>query len=96
MKNIYDVIRQKEAEIGQLQKEIEALRLAARLLTEESDLRAEGVGRLPGVTSGPVAAPPLAASAVSSPPLSASGRPVAPVLTKEGPSGWEGGSRQFP
>ncbi len=35
MRNIYEVIRQKEAEIQQLQKELEALRLAARLLTDE-------------------------------------------------------------
>jgi hypothetical protein len=35
MRNIYEVIRQKEAEIQQLQKDLEALRLAARLLTDE-------------------------------------------------------------
>ncbi len=37
MKNIYDVLRQKEAEIQELQKDIEALRIAARLLADESD-----------------------------------------------------------
>ncbi|MGH9522230.1 MAG: hypothetical protein ACRD3E_06835 [Terriglobales bacterium] len=36
MRNIYDVIREKEAEIEQLQKQVEALRLAARILSEES------------------------------------------------------------
>ena len=35
MKNIYDVIRQKELDLQQLQKEIEALRLASRLLADE-------------------------------------------------------------
>ena len=35
MKNIYDVIRQKESDIQQIQKELEALRLAARLLTDD-------------------------------------------------------------
>ncbi len=39
MKNIFDVINQKEAELQQLQKEIEALRLAARLLTDDSENR---------------------------------------------------------
>ena len=36
MRNIYDVIREKEAEIDQLQKQVEALRLAARILSEDS------------------------------------------------------------
>ena len=36
MRNIYDVIREKEAEIEQLQKQVEALRLAARILTEDA------------------------------------------------------------
>lgn len=36
MKNIYEVLRQKESDLQQLQKEVEALRLAARLLADES------------------------------------------------------------
>jgi prefoldin subunit 5 len=36
MKNIYEVLRQKENEIQQLQKDIEALRVAARLLADDS------------------------------------------------------------
>ena len=35
MKNIYDVIRQKEQEITELQREIEALRTAARILADD-------------------------------------------------------------
>jgi predicted PP-loop superfamily ATPase len=35
MRNIYDVIRQKESQIQDIQKELEALRLAARLLSDE-------------------------------------------------------------
>ena len=38
MKNIYEVLRQKENEIQQLQKDIEALRVAARLLADDSEL----------------------------------------------------------
>ncbi|HYH00021.1 MAG TPA: hypothetical protein VD837_12875 [Terriglobales bacterium] len=38
MKNIYDVLKQKEAQIEQLQREIEALRIAARLLAEDGDV----------------------------------------------------------
>ena len=35
MKNIYEVLRQKETEIEQLKKELQALRIAAPLLEEE-------------------------------------------------------------
>ena len=37
MKNIYDVIRQKEQEISELQRQIEALRTAARLLADDQE-----------------------------------------------------------
>ncbi len=37
MKNIYEVLRQKEQEIRRLEKEIEALRTVLPLLAEESD-----------------------------------------------------------
>ncbi len=37
MKNIYEVLRQKELEVQQLQKDIEALRIAARLLADDTD-----------------------------------------------------------
>ncbi len=42
MRNIYDVIRQKESQLQDIQKELEALRLAARLLAddEKADLDA--------------------------------------------------------
>lgn len=38
MKNIYDVLKQKEAQIEQLQMEIEALKVAARLLADDTDV----------------------------------------------------------
>ncbi|MGD9714684.1 MAG: hypothetical protein AB7V46_21885 [Thermomicrobiales bacterium] len=54
MKNIFDVMRQKEAEIQQLQREIEALRTAARLLADETDPSPESFAR--GAANGPNAA----------------------------------------
>jgi hypothetical protein len=57
MKNIFDVLRQKEAELQQLQKEIEALRVAARLLAEDSDPRMETAVRPAIAAVGPVPAP---------------------------------------
>lgn len=35
MRNIYDVIRQKETQIQEIQKDLEALRLAARILQDD-------------------------------------------------------------
>ena len=35
MKNVYEVLRQKELELTRLEKEVEALRIAAPLLSEE-------------------------------------------------------------
>ncbi len=40
MKNLYDVLRNKEQEILRVSKEVEALRIAARLLAD--DAAAEG------------------------------------------------------
>jgi hypothetical protein len=38
MKNIYEVLKQKEAQIQQIQKEIEALKIAARLLADDGEI----------------------------------------------------------
>jgi len=53
MKNIFDVLRQKEAELQQIQREIEALRVAARLLAEDGDPRTEPAMRPAAVPSVP-------------------------------------------
>jgi hypothetical protein len=37
MKNVYEVLRQKELELTRLEKEVEALRVAAPLLSESAD-----------------------------------------------------------
>ena len=41
MKNVYEVLRQKEMELARLEKEVEALRLVAPLLSEEKEARSE-------------------------------------------------------
>ncbi len=43
MKNIHDVLRQKELEIQQIQREIEALRLVSRLLADDPETEASAV-----------------------------------------------------
>lgn len=37
MKNVYEVLREKESQLRQVQMEVEALRVAAPLLSEESE-----------------------------------------------------------
>jgi hypothetical protein len=37
MKNVYEVLRQKELEVSRLEKEVEALRVVAPLLSEDGE-----------------------------------------------------------
>jgi hypothetical protein len=37
MKNVYEVLRQKELEVSRLENEVEALRIAAPLLSEDGE-----------------------------------------------------------
>jgi len=46
MKNIYDVLRSKEQELVRVRKEIDALRIAARLLSDETTPAANGKSQL--------------------------------------------------
>lgn len=65
MKDIYNLIRQKEADLERIQHEIEALRLSARLL-EESDrptVSAMAAGSALGHTVAPKPQTPVAAPA---------------------------------
>ena len=41
MKNVYEVLRQKELELARLEKEVEALRVAAPLLSDEKETSVE-------------------------------------------------------
>ncbi len=77
MKNVYEVLRQKEMELTRLEKEVEALRLVAPLLSEEKEGVAEMVKpALPTAVNGPQNAriPVPAASAIPAPqPVRAAG-----------------------
>lgn len=55
MKNIYDVLKQKEAQIEQLQAEIEALKIAARLLADDGDVLEVSRPAAPAVAGVPLA-----------------------------------------
>jgi hypothetical protein len=52
MKNVYEVLRQKELELARLEKEVEALRVAAPLLSEDKEALAEGTNNKPTLASG--------------------------------------------
>src|ERR1700685_958207 len=59
MKNVYEVLRQKEMELTRLEKEVEALRLVAPLLSEEKEALSE-MGK-PALAPAVNGAPPAAA-----------------------------------
>jgi hypothetical protein len=68
MKNVYEVLRQKEMELTRLEKEVEALRLVAPLLSEEKEMNEMAKSALPTAVNGPqqpmrIPAPPVVPSA---------------------------------
>ena len=77
MKNVYEVLRQKELELTRLEKEVEALRIAAPLLSE--DLKDSVLEQpKPTLTATPPQQPiriptPAVAAAAGSPPPRAAG-----------------------
>jgi hypothetical protein len=51
MKNVYEVLRQKELELARLEKEVDALRVAAPLLSDDKDSGAEMSSNKPTLAS---------------------------------------------
>jgi hypothetical protein len=84
MKNVYEVLRQKELELTRLEKEVEALRVAAPLLSEEKETLAEAPK------------PSLAASAAPQPlripPVVAAQAAPTPARV----AGWEDAAKRWP
>ncbi|MGB8012392.1 MAG: hypothetical protein WCF68_12305 [Terriglobales bacterium] len=85
MKNVYEVLRQKELELTRLEKEVEALRVAAPLLSDEKEMLAEAPK--PALTT---AAPQP--SAVRIPPVVAAQGATAPARV----AGWEDAAKRWP
>ena len=56
MKNVYEVLRQKEIELARLEKEVEALRVAAPLLSDEGPAATDGNSK-PTLTAATVQQP---------------------------------------
>ncbi|HUK87506.1 MAG TPA: hypothetical protein VLT85_07555 [Terriglobales bacterium] len=80
MKNIYEVLRQKEQEIRRLEKEIEALRIVLPMLAEDSDVPRQR--EVPEPYRPPVPTPAVFAAstapAVAPPPVLSAPAPVQP------------------
>jgi len=87
MKNVYEVLRQKEMELTRLEKEVEALRLVAPLLSEEKEMGAES-------------AKPALATAVngpqSTPRISVPAPPPIPAPQPVRAAGWEDTAKRWP
>ena len=87
MKNVYEVLRQKEMELTRLEKEVEALRLVAPLLSEEKESIADTVkSALPTAVGGPQAAPRI------------SGPTPAPISSPQPvrAAGWDETAKRWP
>lgn len=85
MKNVYEVLRQKEMELTRLEKEVEALRLVAPLLSEEK----ESLSEVKSVMPAAVNAPQPARMAVSAAPAIAAPQPVRAA-------GWDDTAKRWP
>jgi hypothetical protein len=90
MKNVYEVLRQKEMELTRLEKEVEALRLVAPLLSEEKEAMLD-MGK------------PALATAVNGPqptariPVQTAAMPAIPVTTQPmRAAGWEDTAKRWP
>jgi hypothetical protein len=84
MKNVYEVLRQKELELARLEKEVEALRVAAPLLSDDKEAVAEGTNNKPTLASPaqqPIRIPQPAVNA------------AAPVARA---AGWEDTAKRWP
>lgn len=86
MKNVYEVLRQKELELSRLEKEVEALRVAAPLLSDE--LAGEASGSKPTLTATTPAQQPIRIPQ----PAAAS----APAVQSARAAGWEDNAKRWP
>lgn len=85
MKNVYEVLRQKEMELTRLEKEVEALRLVAPLLSEEKEISSD---------IKPTLATAVNASSGARMPVAASQSIPAPQPVRA--AGWEDTGKRWP
>ncbi len=88
MKNVYEVLRQKELELARLEKEVEALRVAAPLLSDGQETLAEAVNSKPTLTASAAAQQPIRIPQPAPP--AAAPQPAARA------AGWEDTAKRWP
>lgn len=86
MKNIYEVLRQKELDLARLEKEVEALRLAAPLLSDEKEPAIEATNNKPALTATSAPQQPIR---IPQPAINANPQPARA-------SGWEDTAKRWP
>ena len=87
MKNVYEVLRQKEMELTRLEKEVEALRLVAPLLSEEGKEAVTEMSKPALATA--VNGPQTARIPVATPPAIPAPQPVRAA-------GWDDTAKRWP
>lgn len=86
MKNVYEVLRQKELELARLEKEVEALRVAAPLLSDDKDSVSEIDHK-----------PTLAGSSLNQQPIRIPQAAVAAAAPQPArAAGWEDSAKRWP
>lgn len=86
MKNVYEVLRQKELELARLEKEVEALRVAAPLLSDDKEATSDTA----------VAKPTLAATPAPQQPIRIPQPAVAQVPPTARAAGWDDTAKRWP
>jgi hypothetical protein len=86
MKNVYEVLRQKELELARLEKEVEALRVAAPLLSDEKE----------AVTDTAMAKPTLTAAASAPQQPIRIPQPAVNQAPTARAAGWEDTAKRWP
>jgi hypothetical protein len=87
MKNVYEVLRQKEMELIRLEKEVEALRLVAPLLSDEKESTSDMMK--PALATAATGPQPTARIPVSTAPVTVAPQPVRAA-------GWEDAAKRWP
>lgn len=86
MKNVYEVLRQKELELTRLEKEVEALRVAAPLLSDDKDSAMDLGNNKPTLASSVATQQPIR---IPQPAVNASPQPARAA-------GWEDTAKRWP
>jgi hypothetical protein len=89
MKNVYEVLRQKELELARLEKEVEALRVAAPLLSDDKEGVGEAISGKPTLTTSTPAQQPIR---IPQPAAVAANSGTQPARA----AGWEDSAKRWP